>query len=116
MCTNAAVQFNATCVRAGLMNGDLFSKIIAFSPGGAFAPATSGHPPVFISGGTLDPIFPIDQSAVLAACELVAAGYTVAYVQFNGGHDVPQDVTSRSMGWFLGREQVGGPPTGKCSS
>ena len=62
---------STTC--AGLTNGDLFSKIIAFSPGGLFSPAATGQPAVFLSGGTSDSLFPIAQAERPAACQLAAA-------------------------------------------
>ena len=45
----------------GLTNGDLFTHLIAFSPG-FMAPATRrGKPPVFVSHGTRDRVLPIER-------------------------------------------------------
>ena len=100
----------------GLVNGDgLFSKVIAFSPGGVAAPTANGMPPVFISGGTTDTLFPIAEAELPAACELVASGFTVAYTTFDGGHTVPANVASQALNWFLGKAQVAGPSPQACS-
>lgn len=100
----------------GIVNGDLFSKVIAYSPGGLYAPSQAGNPHVFISGGTSDPLFPIAQGAAYAACTLVSLGYRVAYVEFPGGHDVPSDVAQQGFQWFLGQQQIGMPSSQTCSS
>ncbi|KAK9800283.1 hypothetical protein WJX73_003463 [Symbiochloris irregularis] len=41
-----------------------------------------------------------------AACSLVQAGYTVAFVTFSGGHEVPCDVGQEALQWFLGKQSV----------
>ena len=53
-----------------MINGELFRKIIANSPGGILADTTQGQPPVFISAGLQDNIFPIQQAgnAVRGPC------------------------------------------------
>jgi phospholipase/carboxylesterase len=45
----------------GLPNGDLFTHVIAFSPGFASSAAYRGKPPVFVSHGTRDKVLPIDR-------------------------------------------------------
>ncbi|HEX2533623.1 MAG TPA: alpha/beta hydrolase-fold protein, partial [Chitinophagaceae bacterium] len=44
----------------GLINGDLFTHILAFSPGFMEAPDPAGKPAIYISHGTEDSILPID--------------------------------------------------------
>src|SRR5262249_47241789 len=44
----------------GLINGDLFSRVVAFSPGFVVEGLPEGRPRVFISHGTSDHILPID--------------------------------------------------------
>ena len=53
-----------------MINGKLFRKVIANSPGGILADSTQGQPPVFISAGLQDNIFPIQQAgnAVRGQC------------------------------------------------
>ena len=43
----------------GLSNGDLFTHIIAFSPGFMAPAQQQGRPPVFITHGTQDRVLPI---------------------------------------------------------
>ncbi|HEY0372840.1 MAG TPA: alpha/beta hydrolase-fold protein [Thermoanaerobaculia bacterium] len=84
----------------GVANGDLFSHVIAFSPGFLAAAAQTGTPRIFISHGTRDEILPIDRCSRRLAPGLKRAGYDVEYVEFDGGHTVPEDVTRAAMEWF----------------
>lgn len=43
-----------------LINGDLFTHILAFSPGFFYSPETFGKPEVYISHGTHDTVLPIN--------------------------------------------------------
>lgn len=45
-----------------MTNGQIFKKVMANSPGGILADTTQGQPPVFISAGLQDDIFPIQQA------------------------------------------------------
>lgn len=77
----------------GLVNGDFFSSIIAFSPG--FIRLSSdpkGSPRVFISHGKEDDILPIERCGRRIARELLEAGYRVKYYEFDGGHTVPSEI------------------------
>lgn len=47
---------------AGIINGELFRKVMANSPGGILADTIQGQPPVFLSAGLQDDIFPIQQA------------------------------------------------------
>lgn len=42
-----------------MTNGVLFSRIMANSPGGVIAQHVQGQPPIFISAGLQDDIFPV---------------------------------------------------------
>jgi predicted esterase len=83
----------------GLINGDLFQRIAAFSPGFLVDGAPHGKPYVFISHGTSDPILPIEQSSRLIVPVLRRRGYEVTYREFDGGHQVPADVARDAMQW-----------------
>ena len=87
----------------GLVNGDLFSRLIAFSPG--FIPHTStvleGDPDVYITHGTQDPVLPIDATSRTIVADLRDAGYTVTYVEFAGGHTITDAVASDAVDWML---------------
>jgi predicted esterase len=61
----------------GITNGDLFMRVIAFSPG-FMAPATRrGKPQVFVSHGTRDRVLPIKRCSRRIVPQLDHAGYRV---------------------------------------
>jgi predicted esterase len=83
----------------GVVNGDLFSRIIAFSPC-IFAPtATVGRPRIFISHGTADRILPIDRCGRRLAAQLSNAGYAVSYHEFAGPHTVTPEIARDAVRW-----------------
>jgi phospholipase/carboxylesterase len=89
-------------ISLGLINGDLFTHIIAYSPGFIIPRPRHGHPRVFIAHGTRDEILPIDQCGRRIASELQAAGYTVDFNTFDGPHMIRPEMVDRSMRWFHG--------------
>jgi phospholipase/carboxylesterase len=84
----------------GLTNGDFFNAVMAFSPGYAMQGVRTGKPPVFISAGTADPIFPIDQAGRAITKNLKAEGYSVTLKEFDGGHRLPPDVAAAAANWL----------------
>jgi len=90
-------------VALGLINGDLFSSVVAFSPG--FVIEVTPHsrkPRVFISHGTRDHILPIDRCGRQVAAELRARGYDVTFREFDGDHEIPHEVASDGLSWVAG--------------
>jgi phospholipase/carboxylesterase len=85
----------------GLTNGDLFTHVIAFSPGFASPSATHGLPQIFVSHGTQDTVLPIDRTSRSLVPRLRRAGYAVEYLEFTGPHAVPPAVTLAAMSWFV---------------
>jgi phospholipase/carboxylesterase len=87
----------------GLTNGDLFSHVVAFSPG--FVPPVCAHgmPPVFISHGTGDEILPIARTSRQIVPRLREDGYQVRYVEFDGGHTVPAPIAEEAVHRLLSR-------------
>jgi phospholipase/carboxylesterase len=87
----------------GLANGDLFSRVVAFSPGGIVPSDTppNGHPEFFLSHGVQDPVLPIDLASRRIAQGLRGDGYSVELVEFNGGHTVPPQIALQAVEWFL---------------
>jgi predicted esterase len=83
----------------GLRNRDVFSHVIAFSPGFS-GPTRLPSPPVFVSHGTADAILPVDAARAVVA-RLRAEGCAVAYREFEGGHRVPAEVAREAFRWFL---------------
>lgn len=87
----------------GLTNGDLFTHIIAFSPGFVMPPTERDKPRIFISHGTRDEILPISNCSRRIVPRLERAGYEVEYHEFDAGHRIPPDIAKRAMQWFLGK-------------
>jgi phospholipase/carboxylesterase len=85
----------------GLLNGSLFRRILAYSPGFRMAGEPDGRPAVFISHGIADRVLPIDRCSRLIVPKLRSEGYEVDYREFDGGHEVPRDMIAASFG-FLG--------------
>jgi len=84
----------------GLANGDLFPRVIAFSPGFVVSAAVNGRPRFFVSHGTSDPILPIDQCSRVIVPRLRSMGYDVTFREFDGRHEVPPDVALEGMRWM----------------
>jgi phospholipase/carboxylesterase len=87
-------------VSLGLTNGDLFSHVLAFSPGFAAPVRRRGRPRVFVSHGTRDRVLPIDACSRRLVPKLRQAGYYVRYREFDGGHVVPDAVARDAVGWL----------------
>ncbi len=84
----------------GITNGDLFTHVLAFSPG-FMAPATQrGSPRIFVSHGTRDRVLPIDRTSRRVVPRLERDGYEVVYREFDGPHAVPKPVTREALEWF----------------
>lgn len=87
----------------GVASGDLFTHILAYSPGFLIPSPTHGKPKVFISHGTSDQILPIDQTSRRLVPRLQAADYDVKYREFDGRHAVPPEIAREGLDWFLGK-------------
>lgn len=85
----------------GIINGDLFSHIIAFSPGYMAPTDQVGEPLIFISHGQNDTVLPIDRCSRQIVPELQQAGYDVQYQEFNGPHTVPVTIVQDALAWFM---------------
>ncbi|HEY8609084.1 MAG TPA: phospholipase [Noviherbaspirillum sp.] len=87
----------------GLANGDLFSHVIAFSPGFIAPLQPRGQPAVFISHGTRDAVLPVGPCSRTIVPRLRRAEYAVMYDEFEGGHEIPAEVARFAVNWFFGR-------------
>lgn len=87
-----------------LTNGDLFTHVIAFSPGFMVPATRRGEPFIFVSHGTRDDVLPIDRTSRKIVPRLERDGYEVRYREFEGGHTVPPEIAREAVEWFV-REQ-----------
>jgi predicted esterase len=83
-----------------LANGDLFTHVLAFSPGFLPQAPRHGKPRVFISHGTQDDVLPVEQTSGVIVPDLQQRGYYVRYREFGGGHTVPRAVVREAFHWF----------------
>jgi phospholipase/carboxylesterase len=85
----------------GIGNGDLFTHLIAFSPGFAAPAAQAGRPRVFVTHGVADAVLPIDRCSRHLVPALRGGGYDVVYEEFDGGHAVPRELARRAIEWMI---------------
>lgn len=86
----------------GLTNGDLFTHILAFSPGFAAPAALRGAPRILISHGTTDSVLPIERCSRRIVADLRRSGADVQYREFVGGHSVPSDLAAEATQLLAG--------------
>jgi phospholipase/carboxylesterase len=85
----------------GITNGDLFTHIIAFSPGFMAPAGRQGLPRIYISHGTQDRVLPVERCSRRIVRQLNREGYDVHYSEFNGPHMVPEPIAREAISWFL---------------
>ncbi|RDV14493.1 phospholipase [Pontibacter diazotrophicus] len=90
----------------GLTNGDLFTHIMAFSPGFVYTLEKNGKPNVYISHGVHDTVLPIDPCARRVVPQLQRQGLEVNYTEFEGGHEIPSNIAESAAEWFIGSDTV----------
>lgn len=83
----------------GLINGDLFRRVVAFSPGFVVSGEPRGTPQLFISHGTRDRILPIDRCSRQIVPVLKQRGYDLTFREFDGGHGVPAEIAREGFRW-----------------
>jgi phospholipase/carboxylesterase len=87
----------------GPPNGDLFTHLIAWSPGFSDpADPIVGSPKVFLSHGTADRVLPVAGSRHALVPMFEMDGYDIEYVEFEGDHEMPPEIVERALDWFLG--------------
>src|SRR5262249_24267899 len=88
----------------GLPNGDLFRRVMAFSPG--MIPASEspdmGKPRFFLSHGHQDPVLSFNGTSKAFVPGLRKDGFDVTFVEFDGVHELPPAVLNQAMDWWLG--------------
>ncbi len=88
----------------GVMNGDLFGHVLAFSPGFMVPQQQVGKPDFYVAHGTLDMVLNIDRCSRRIVPQLKKAGYKVRYREFLGSHILPQKIAREGIDGFLGSE------------
>lgn len=84
-------------ISLGLINGDLFNSVVAFSPGFVISGEEHGKPRFFISHGTHDRILPINRCGRRIAGDLKARGYDVTFREFDGNHEIPANIAREGL-------------------
>lgn len=85
----------------GLSNGDLFKKIVAFSPGFSSPGEVQGKPRIFVSHGVADEVLNINSTSRVLVPRLRTDGYDVTYQEFTGPHAVPTEIAVQAKDWLL---------------
>jgi phospholipase/carboxylesterase len=86
----------------GLANGDLFTHIIAFSPGFVAQGLLEGRPEIYIAHGSHDEILPVELCSRQLVPRLRQGGYDVRYHEFAGPHAVPPEIAHEASEWLTG--------------
>ena len=84
-------------ITLGLINGDVFGRVVAWSPGFYVDVEVHGKPRFFVSHGRADEILPIDRCSRVLVPRLQKRGYAVTYREFDGGHTMPPDVIREGL-------------------
>jgi phospholipase/carboxylesterase len=89
-------------ISLGVLNGDLFTHVAAFSPGFWVGDQPRGRARFWVSHGRRDEILPIDSTSRRVVPALERAGYTVRYKEFDGPHTVPPAIAREALAWIAG--------------
>ena len=81
----------------GRANGDLFSRVVAYSPGYLIGVDPVGQPPLLVTHGYDDTVLPYLYTAEFIVPELMRAGYQVDFRSFQGPHAVPLSIANEVM-------------------
>jgi predicted esterase len=84
----------------GLANGDLFSHIVAFSPGFIPAGPRVGIPAVYIAHGRGDEVLPIELTTRRIVPRLRATGLPTELREFDGTHTVHPEIATEAVDWL----------------
>lgn len=85
----------------GIPNGSLFTHILAFSPGFVAPFELDSTPRIFLSHGTDDRVLAIDRCSRRIVPFLQRTGFDLQYVEFTGGHGIPDLIAREALTWFL---------------
>jgi predicted esterase len=86
----------------GLLNVDLFTGVIGFSPGTLYAPFARGHTRAFVSHGDVDTVLSYVNSKDGIVPAIAALGVPVKFQSFSGGHQLPLAIATTALDYALG--------------
>jgi predicted esterase len=81
----------------GRANGDLFTRLVGFSPGYLLNVEERSRPPIVISHGDQDAVLPFANTRDSIVPTLRSHGYTVEFIPFAGPHAVPLSVAGAEI-------------------
>jgi phospholipase/carboxylesterase len=93
----------SSALSLGLTNGDLFTHLIACSPGFLAPGPRRGQPRLFLSHGTDDRVLPIGPCSRRIVPQVRRASYDVTYREFDGPHAVPAEIAREAVDWFAAK-------------
>lgn len=85
----------------GRLNGDLFQRVVAFSPGMLLPASDAFRPPIYITHGLRDPVLPLELTSRVIIEELSARGYEVTFREFDGEHWIPAAYVPEAFHWLI---------------
>ena len=84
----------------GLTNGEVFTHILAISPGGMNPAERRGRPKIFVTHGTKDQTLRIDRCSRSIVPHLKEDGYDVNYRETGVAHTPAVQVVPAALRWF----------------
>jgi phospholipase/carboxylesterase len=86
----------------GVANGDLFTHLMAVSPGYMNPPGPPvGRPRIFLAHGTRDTVYSVYSSRERLLPQLRDAGYDVTYYEFDGPHFITPPAARAMLEWLV---------------
>ena len=84
----------------GTANPQLFSAVMALSPGHSFTKNYDKRQRIFISHGEQDQVLPFSNARAIAA-RLRGRGMSVQFEAFQGRHEVPEAIRAKAIAFFV---------------
>lgn len=86
----------------GMANGDLFTHLVAVSPGFIAPPSPPvGRPVIFVAHGTRDNVYSVEGTRRNIVPRLKDSGYDVTYREFDGPHSMLPPTAREVMEWLV---------------
>lgn len=85
-------------IQIGRANGDLLTRVVAFSPGLLMFTTGIQRPRFFVSHGAQDDVVSVQTGRNIAA--QLSQAYLVFYHEFAGGHTVPVDIAAQAVAFL----------------